>query len=324
MGPLIFDPELAYALNDVPFVPWKKDYYRFRVPRGVSYLVGDFLEEFVPSWKNKVKYPCVSADTIYDQVEENISYETLYEVLNTLTERERTVLILRYGLKGNKPHTLKQIGKKFNVNSERIRQIEAKALRKMRHPSRSKLLLPYLPFTPLTEEKEEKPKPKRPKKKISKEVLIFEDELSDDEHEKAIEKQNKQIELERKAVQDNRKKQSCIERRLKYINDKKEEEERKRKELEKEEASNRFYLWYCKQVEAAQSILDPEAPLKKFRGDCKCKTWQFLYNTYADSFPIGCIKCETKFMMEYLVNPIINETPLGEIQTYKNVRYRGN
>ncbi len=62
------------------------------------------------------------------------------EVLETLTAREAEVLRLRFGLRDGTPHTLEDVGKEFNVTRERIRQIEAKALRKLRHPSRSKHL----------------------------------------------------------------------------------------------------------------------------------------------------------------------------------------
>lgn len=70
--------------------------------------------------------------------------EQLEEVLHTLTEREEMVLRLRFGLDDGKPRTLEEVGKRFSVTRERIRQIEAKALRKLRHPSRSKRLKDYL------------------------------------------------------------------------------------------------------------------------------------------------------------------------------------
>lgn len=71
-------------------------------------------------------------------------HEQLMEVLDTLTEREQKVLKLRFGLDDGRPRTLEEVGKEFNVTRERIRQIEAKALRKLRHPSRSKKLKDYL------------------------------------------------------------------------------------------------------------------------------------------------------------------------------------
>ena len=70
--------------------------------------------------------------------------EQLLGVLDTLTPREEKVLRLRYGLDDGKPRTLEEVGKEFNVTRERIRQIEAKALRKLRHPSRSKKLKDFL------------------------------------------------------------------------------------------------------------------------------------------------------------------------------------
>ena len=70
--------------------------------------------------------------------------EQLEEVLGTLTEREQKVLILRFGLEDGRARTLEEVGKEFNVTRERIRQIEAKALRKLRHPSRSRKLKDYL------------------------------------------------------------------------------------------------------------------------------------------------------------------------------------
>ena len=70
--------------------------------------------------------------------------EQLQEVLETLTEREQKVLTLRFGLEDGRARTLEEVGKEFNVTRERIRQIEAKALRKLRHPSRSRKLKDYL------------------------------------------------------------------------------------------------------------------------------------------------------------------------------------
>ena len=70
--------------------------------------------------------------------------EQLEEVLGTLTEREQKVLTLRFGLEDGRARTIEEVGKEFNVTRERIRQIEAKALRKLRHPSRSRKLKDYL------------------------------------------------------------------------------------------------------------------------------------------------------------------------------------
>ena len=82
------------------------------------------------------------------QPQEEASYtllrEQLEEVLSTLTSREEQVLRMRFGLTDGKPHTLEEVGKEFDVTRERIRQIESKALRKLRHPSRSKKLRDFL------------------------------------------------------------------------------------------------------------------------------------------------------------------------------------
>ena len=70
--------------------------------------------------------------------------EQIEEVLGSLNEREQKVLKLRFGLEDGRARTLEEVGKEFDVTRERIRQIEAKALRKLRHPSRSKKLRDYL------------------------------------------------------------------------------------------------------------------------------------------------------------------------------------
>jgi len=79
-----------------------------------------------------------------DQAAFTLLKEQLLEVLKGLTPREEKVLRLRFGLDDGRQRTLEEVGREFNVTRERIRQIEAKALRKMRHPSRSKKLKEYL------------------------------------------------------------------------------------------------------------------------------------------------------------------------------------
>jgi len=79
-----------------------------------------------------------------DAVSQTMLREQLLEVLHTLTPREEQVLMLRFGLKDGRMRTLEEVGKVFDITRERIRQIEAKALRKLRHPSRSKRLKDYL------------------------------------------------------------------------------------------------------------------------------------------------------------------------------------
>ena len=79
-----------------------------------------------------------------DVVASSMLNEQILGILNTLTPREEKVLRLRYGLDDGKSRTLEEVGKEFNVTRERIRQIEAKALRKLRHPTRSKKLKDFI------------------------------------------------------------------------------------------------------------------------------------------------------------------------------------
>ena len=79
-----------------------------------------------------------------DSASKHMLKEQMNEILDGLTERERTVLIMRFGLEDDIPRTLEDVGKEFNVTRERVRQIEAKALRKLRHPQRSRKLRDYL------------------------------------------------------------------------------------------------------------------------------------------------------------------------------------
>lgn len=92
---------------------------------------GDFLED-------------TTADSPSEATGYSILKDKMNEVLETLTDREKKVLIQRFGLLDGKPKTLEEVGIEFNVTRERIRQIEAKALRKMRHPTRSKQLKAFL------------------------------------------------------------------------------------------------------------------------------------------------------------------------------------
>jgi RNA polymerase primary sigma factor len=92
--------------------------------------LGDFIE--------------AEGETPEDRVAKNLLREDLESVLNTLSARERDVLRLRYGLDDGRMKTLEEIGHIFNVTRERIRQIEAKALRKLRHPNRNSVLKEYI------------------------------------------------------------------------------------------------------------------------------------------------------------------------------------
>jgi RNA polymerase primary sigma factor len=102
-----------------------------RVGDGEDASLGDFIED-------------KSAEKPDEKAAAAMQKERVMEVLLTLTPREQEVLRLRYGLNGENPHTLEEVGRRFKVTRERIRQIEAKALRKMRHPSRLRKLEGFL------------------------------------------------------------------------------------------------------------------------------------------------------------------------------------
>lgn len=94
-------------------------------------LLGDFIQD-------------TSQPTPYDTTSKQLLKENINEVLQSLSEREAKVLKMRFGLVGYRPMTLEEVGREFGVTRERIRQIEAKALRKLKHPSRRKKLQDYL------------------------------------------------------------------------------------------------------------------------------------------------------------------------------------
>jgi len=100
-------------------------------PIGEDSHLGDFIQD------DNVPVPAEAAAS-------TLLKEQLVEVLGTLTEREQKVLRLRFGMDDGRARTLEEVGREFNVTRERIRQIEAKALRKLRHPSRSRKLKDYL------------------------------------------------------------------------------------------------------------------------------------------------------------------------------------
>ena len=93
--------------------------------------LGDFIED-------------PSAPAPQEAASNQLLKEQVIEILSTLTPRERKVLELRFGIEDGRSRTLEEVGKEFSVTRERIRQIEAKALRKLRHPSRSTRLRDYL------------------------------------------------------------------------------------------------------------------------------------------------------------------------------------
>ena len=94
-------------------------------------FLGDFVED-------------TSLPTPVDVIQESAMSDTLNEVLESLSDRERAVLRMRFGLDNGRSHTLEEVGREFGLTRERIRQIEAKALRKLRHPSRARLLRDFM------------------------------------------------------------------------------------------------------------------------------------------------------------------------------------
>lgn len=108
-------------------------------PASLQTPIGDDEDSFLGDFIQDTTQP-----SPYDAASRHLLKEQMEEVLGSLSDREKKVLILRFGLDDGRPRTLEEVGKEFAVTRERIRQIEAKALRKLRHPSRSKKLKDYL------------------------------------------------------------------------------------------------------------------------------------------------------------------------------------
>lgn len=119
-------------------------------------LYGMFFENscvFEKQEKEKMRgnlYPheLVCEDDIVEKISEIMMREQIYEILGILTEREQKVIELRYGLRDGRERTLEEVGNEISVTRERVRQIEAKALGKLRHPFRSQKLRDYIDYTP--------------------------------------------------------------------------------------------------------------------------------------------------------------------------------
>jgi len=108
-------------------------------PRSLSTPIGDdkdaTLEQFVAD---------TNQPSLYDKVSRELLKDALNTVLETLSPREKKVLVMRFGLEDGKPKTLEEVGREFKVTRERIRQIEAKAIRKLKHPTRARKLKDFL------------------------------------------------------------------------------------------------------------------------------------------------------------------------------------
>lgn len=108
-------------------------------PRSLSTPVGDDKEATLEQFVADTNQP-----SLYDKVSRELLKDALNKVLETLSPREKKVLIMRFGLEDGKPKTLEEVGKEFRVTRERIRQIEAKAIRKLKHPTRARKLKDFL------------------------------------------------------------------------------------------------------------------------------------------------------------------------------------
>ena len=132
------------VLNAVtPFVSFEEWYSMF-------FENNDVFEKHKAEWDDELLMPTelIVESNLDERITKTMLKEQLAEVLETLTEREQEVLALRYGLVDGREKTLEEVGIMFNVTRERIRQIEAQTLRKLRHPSRSRKLRDYLDYTP--------------------------------------------------------------------------------------------------------------------------------------------------------------------------------
>ncbi len=108
-------------------------------PKSLSTPVGDDKEATLEQFVSDQSQP-----SLYDKVSKELLKEAMNKVLETLSPREKKVLIMRFGLDDGKPKTLEEVGKEFKVTRERIRQIEAKAIRKLKHPTRARKLKDFL------------------------------------------------------------------------------------------------------------------------------------------------------------------------------------
>ncbi len=108
-------------------------------PKSLSTPIGDDKETTLEQFITDQNQP-----SLYDKVSRELLKDALNKVLETLSPREKKVLIMRFGLEDSKPKTLEEVGREFKVTRERIRQIEAKAIRKLKHPTRARKLRDFL------------------------------------------------------------------------------------------------------------------------------------------------------------------------------------
>ncbi|MFH1561471.1 MAG: RNA polymerase sigma factor RpoD [Patescibacteria group bacterium] len=132
-------PEEVAEKTDLPLEKIREIYQISQDTTSLATPVGDSEDSFLGDFIEDETQP-----SPYDETSRELLKELIGSVLGTLDEREAKVLELRFGLDGGSPKTLEEVGRIFGVTRERIRQIEAKAIRKLRHPSRRKKLQDYL------------------------------------------------------------------------------------------------------------------------------------------------------------------------------------
>ena len=140
--------DVIYAT--IPFESYEETYLMF-------FENDDVFEkhDFEENASNLIPEELIIEDDTFDKVSEMMLRKQLLEVLGTLKEREQQIIELRYGLNDGSEKTLEEVGAVFNLTRERIRQIESKALRKLRHPSRSLKLRNYIDYTPIEKNEDE-------------------------------------------------------------------------------------------------------------------------------------------------------------------------
>lgn len=139
---------VAYQIADILevdienlFPKWMEDKL---VKRGSNLNVYMNIERVALEAAASVPSLLSGSDVVDKEIDRKLMEKNIREVLDTISPKERRVLVERFGLYGNEPKDLEAVGRMFNVTRERIRQIEAKALRKLRHPSRSNGLKDYV------------------------------------------------------------------------------------------------------------------------------------------------------------------------------------
>lgn len=218
-----------------------------------------------------------------DEIDLRLSKEKIFEVFDTLTEREKTVLNSRFF----EEKTLQEIANDYHLTRESIRHIEAKALRKLRDHSRKNLLKWLLPnYNYLIEQQEKEEKEKERKKELRREKARV----------KAREKAYRKRQEEEWNKFFHPKKPEKPKLSPEQI---KKQRERERKEEELREKQRNFYKFVDSCIDDISSKFHFNNNVYSFTGDCDCKKWAGVYRLPSDieSFEMGCKRCFKKFNM---------------------------